>query len=87
MPGKKKKSGIGRVAPQKARILVKVFNKIGYHKTRQKGSHIIMRKENISRPLPIPNHPGEDVHPRMIERLYKQAGITREKYLQILSEL
>jgi len=40
----------------KPKDVIKIFEKFGWRIVRQKGSHIIMTKENHNTTLSIPNH-------------------------------
>jgi len=69
-----------RLLPVSAKDMVKVFSKIGYHIERQKGSHIVMsRDEDI---LVIPNH--NPVSKGTERELIKDAGLTVEEFNDLL---
>ena len=84
---KRKPSGGSKITPQKARVLIRIFELSGYEITRQKGSHVIMRSVNKSKSLAIPNHPGQDVQPAIIIKLIREAGLTRDNYLNALKDI
>lgn len=60
--------------------LVKILSKIGYIFDRQKGSHMIMIK-NDKRSIPVPNH--KPVSYRTVEMIIKQAEITKEDFIKL----
>jgi predicted RNA binding protein YcfA (HicA-like mRNA interferase family) len=82
-----KYAGFEKITPQKARVLVSVFEKVGYHRVRQKGSHIIMRRDDDNVPIAIPDHPSQEIQSFLIIRLLKEAGISREEYFRLLKEV
>ena len=53
---------------------VKIFEKLGFVITRQKGSHIMMRKDNVG--CVIPNH--KQIKVGTLSGILKQAGIPNE---------
>lgn len=62
--------------------VVKIFEKLGWEVARQKGSHIIMIKENEMVTLSIPNH--KEIAKGTLRSLIRSAGLTIsefEKYL------
>lgn len=45
-----------RLTPQHYETLVKIFKKAGFVQNREKGSHIIMNREDVGRPIIIPKY-------------------------------
>ena len=66
------------------KTLVKIFESIGFVRERQKGSHIIMHKPGVRRPLVIPDH--KELSINSLYSNLKTAGLTREQYLLLLEE-
>ena len=63
--------------------LVKVFEKLGYEKDHQTGSHIILRhKDQPHRRLTIPNHP--ELAKGTLRAIIRQSGLTREEFLNLV---
>ncbi len=60
------------------KALVRFFLKQGFIKKRQKGSHIILKKTGITRPLVIPDYK-ELSHDIILNNL-KTAGISKAKF-------
>jgi predicted RNA binding protein YcfA (HicA-like mRNA interferase family) len=52
---------------------IKLLKKNGWALDRIKGSHHIMRKNNVS--LSVPVHANEDLKPGILNSLKKQAGL------------
>ena len=72
---------MNRVTPTDWRTLVKVFEAVGFHTDRISGSHVIMTKPGVARPVVVPKYPevGRDI---ILSNL-RTAGISRERYLQL----
>ncbi len=73
-----------RLAPQHYRILVKIFERAGFPVKRTHGSHIIMNKPGVDRPLVIPKY--ERVNVDIIEANLRTAKMSREEYFDLLRE-
>ena len=69
-----------RLLPVSGKKMVKVFRKIGFLVDRQRGSHIIMSKEDVI--LVIPDH--ETVAKGTERELIKDAGLTVEEFNELL---
>ena len=64
--------------PLKPAELIKALEKAGFYIVRQSGSHVIMYKEGLLRPVPIPKHPKE-LKKGLQGKILKEAGITPEE--------
>jgi predicted RNA binding protein YcfA (HicA-like mRNA interferase family) len=53
---------------------------------RQKGDHLILTKPGVNRPVVIKTSPGEVPVTHIMTNL-KTAGINRERYFELLSQL
>ena len=64
--------------------LVKVLSKIGFVSVRQKGSHIIMKKETseIKIGLVVPNH--NEIDKGTLLEIIRQAKLTRKEFIELL---
>lgn len=62
--------------------LVRVFEKDGFTFVRQRGDHLIYTKPGVTRPLVIPAYHAVPVF--IIKNLLRTAGMTRERYLELL---
>ena len=71
-----------RLTPLPWDTLVCVFEKIGYRRAGQKGSHLKMEKPGVARPLIIPKY--EHVGLDIILTLIRTSGITREAFFALL---
>jgi len=63
------------------RKVVKVFESFGWEVVRQRGSHIILVKENHNATLSVPDH--EEVAKGTLRSLIRAAGITVEEFNQV----
>lgn len=72
-----------RIPSLTPRDVVRILKKIGYSEYRQKGSHLIMIKENsIIQPV-IPMHTG-DIKRGTLRAIIRQVGLTPDGFLQLL---
>lgn len=73
------------IRPVHYESLIRVFEQDGFRYDRQKGDHLIYVKTGIRRPLVIPMYPSVPVF--IIKNLLRTAGISRERYFELLKEL
>lgn len=71
-----------KLSPTRWQVLRKVFEKDGFKEARTKGSHLVMEKEGVHRPLVIPMYP--DVEAPIISGLLRTAGMSRKRYFELL---
>ena len=74
-----------RLAPQPWKNLKRVFELAGFREERTSGDHICMVKDGVARPIVIPKYAavGRDI----ILANLRTAGLSRERYLELLSKL
>lgn len=75
-----------KITPINYKILLKVFKYESFKIVRQRGDHIMMTKEGVKRPLVIKSSPRE-VPITHIKTNLHTAGISRERYFEILEEI
>jgi predicted RNA binding protein YcfA (HicA-like mRNA interferase family) len=63
--------------------VVKALERAGFVVKRQTGSHVIMYKAGLRRPISIPQHPG-DLPKGTVRAIVRQAGLTLEEFLQLI---
>jgi len=63
----------------KHREVIRTFERLGWQVARQRGSHVIMTKENNIATLSIPNH--REVARGTLRSLIAKAGLTIEQFL------
>jgi predicted RNA binding protein YcfA (HicA-like mRNA interferase family) len=63
--------------------VVKALERAGFAVKRQTGSHVIMYKAGLRRPISIPQHP-RDLPKGTVRAIVRQAGLTLEEFLQLI---
>lgn len=72
-----------RLPALKANQVIRALKRAGFYERRQTGSLVILRKEGLSRPVPVPIHSG--TLPReLLAEIIKEAGLTQEEFLDLL---
>jgi predicted RNA binding protein YcfA (HicA-like mRNA interferase family) len=62
--------------------VVRILEKIGFAKIRQKGSHLIMRHSD-GRMIVVPVHVGEDIGPGLLMQIIKESGLSKEEFIDL----
>jgi len=65
------------------RDVVKVLVKAGFRVARQKGSHIILVKDDHI--VPVPKH--REIKRGLLLEIMAETGLTREEFLEILKKI
>lgn len=63
--------------------IIKALEKAGFKIVRQSGSHAILWKEDLPRPIPIPIH-SKELKRDLQNRIIKEAGFTVEQFASLL---
>jgi len=63
--------------------VVKALERAGFVVKRQTGSHVIMYKAELRRPISIPQHP-RDLPKGTVRAIIRQAGLTLEEFPQLI---
>jgi predicted RNA binding protein YcfA (HicA-like mRNA interferase family) len=74
-----------KIPPISANRLIKNLEQEGLKVTRQKGSHVILINQEKNR-IVVPMHPGKDIKPALLRAILREAGVNREKFLELLKE-
>ncbi len=72
------------IKPVSYQLLVRVFEQDGFTFDRQRGDHLIYTKPDIKRPIVIPMY--SDVPVFIIKNLLRTAGMSRERYFDLLKK-
>jgi len=72
-----------RLPGVKARQLMRVLERDGWQLARTRGSHFSFRHPEKRGTVVVPSHPGEVKRP-LVAGILKDAGISREEFLQLL---
>ena len=68
-----------------AKDLIKIVTKLGFQFDRQRGSHMIYKHED-GRMIVIPNHPGEEIGPGLLNKMMKEElKLTREEFMELIN--
>jgi predicted RNA binding protein YcfA (HicA-like mRNA interferase family) len=73
------------IRPAHYSLLVKVFERDGFSFDRQRGDHLIFTKPGVTRPLVIPAY--HEVPVFVIKNLLRTAGMSRERYFELIANL
>ena len=73
---------MSRLAPADWRTLVRVFEADGFTQDRTTGSHVVLTKPGIARPVIIPKY--SEVGLDIIRNNMRTTGMSRERYLELL---
>jgi predicted RNA binding protein YcfA (HicA-like mRNA interferase family) len=65
------------------REVVKVLAKAGFQVARQKGSHLILIKDEYV--VPVPKH--KEIKKGLLMEIIAEAGLTREEFLKLLKDI
>jgi predicted RNA binding protein YcfA (HicA-like mRNA interferase family) len=63
--------------------VIRALGKAGIKPVRQTGSHVILWKEGLERPFPIPLH-NRTLKNSLRDEIIKQAGLTPEEFRKLL---
>jgi len=72
-----------KITPIHYQKLIRIFELDGFEVKRQKGDHILMTKQGVSRPLVIKSSP-KKVPVTHIRTNMTTAGISRQRYFDLL---
>ena len=73
-----------RITPVHYKVLKKIFEMDGFVFKRQKGDHLVFEKEGVLRPVIIPAY--SEIDQDIIKSNMKTAGMTRERYFELLAK-
>lgn len=63
--------------------MIKALEKAGLSIVRQTGSHVIMHKQGLQRPVPVPKH-ARELKRKLQNKIIKEAGLTPEGFTKLL---
>ncbi|MCD6246864.1 MAG: type II toxin-antitoxin system HicA family toxin [Candidatus Diapherotrites archaeon] len=63
--------------------LIKILEKVGFQRVRQKGSHVILINSFGVR-IVVPIHPNRKLKQGLVRVIIKEAGLTRKEFLKLL---
>jgi predicted RNA binding protein YcfA (HicA-like mRNA interferase family) len=65
----------------KSSEMIRLLERLGFVRVRQRGSHLRMRRGNL--PVTVPIHPG-DLPPTVVRSILRQAQLSEEEFLNLL---
>ena len=71
----------GRLPSLKPKIVIRALERNGFYVHHVTGSHYILKKDILR--VTVPYH-GKDLKPRTLASIIEQAGLTVEKFLDLL---
>jgi len=71
-----------KLVPTDWKTLVRIFEADGFKVRNQKGSHLVMEKFGVARPVVIPKY--DEIGLDIIKSNMKTAGMSRERYFELL---
>jgi predicted RNA binding protein YcfA (HicA-like mRNA interferase family) len=71
--------------PVPYKLLVTLFERDGFVFDRQRGDHLIYVKSGVARPLVIPAY--SEIPVFIIKNLLRTAGMSRDRYFELLDSL
>jgi predicted RNA binding protein YcfA (HicA-like mRNA interferase family) len=71
--------------PLPADEVIRVLMKVGFRPVRQRGSHVILKRDD-GRVTVVPIHRGEEIGRGLLSKIIKDAGLTKEEFLKLLQE-
>ena len=75
---------MSKLSPVAWRVLTRVFELEGFKCVREEGDHLIYTKRSVPRPVVIPKYSTVPVF--IIKNNLRTAGISRERYLELLKK-
>lgn len=73
---------MGKLANISGNKAVKAFEKAGWVKRGQVGSHVVLVKQGVSVNLSVPQH--KELAPGTLNKLIKYSGMTTEEFLKLI---
>ena len=64
-------------------VVIKALEKAGFQMKRQTGSHVILYKADIKRPLSVPHH-SKDLPKGTLRAIIRQANLSVDEFLGLL---
>ncbi len=72
-----------RLPALKPNEVIRALKRAGFYERRQTASHVILRKDGLPRPVPVPIH-SKDIPRPLLAEIIKEAGLTQKEFLDLL---
>ena len=66
-----------------ARELLAILSQLGFEKSRQKGSHLTLKRSADNRRVTVPIHAGRTLKKGLLKGILKDIGLTVEEFLRL----
>ena len=73
-----------RMHPLPAEKVIMALEKAGFKRIRQKGSHVILKRDGRTTVVPV--HKGEDIRPALLLKIISDAELTRDEFLKLIGK-
>ncbi|AKB74605.1 hypothetical protein MSLAZ_1344 [Methanosarcina lacustris Z-7289] len=77
---------MGKITPLPGKKVIKALESIGFEQVRQKGSHLFLQHPD-GRTTIVPVHPTDQIGKGMINKIIKDAKITRDEWIKLIKSL
>ncbi|WP_367279203.1 type II toxin-antitoxin system HicA family toxin [Methanosarcina sp.] len=77
---------MGKITPLPGKKVIKALESIGFEQVRQKGSHLFLQHPD-GRTTIVPVHPTDQIGKGMINKIIKDAKITRDEWIELIKSL
>jgi len=74
---------VARLAPVSARTMEQVLRRLGFARTRQRGSHVFYRHPD-GRTTTVPHHRGRDLSVPLIRAILADVQLAPDEFLRLL---
>ena len=71
--------------PKSVKAVCKALNELGFEFVRQKGSHLRFAHPD-GRKTTVPSHSGEDIGPKLLNKIARDISIDKEEFNRLLSK-
>ena len=76
---------MGRAPALTSNDVVRVLEKLGFRRIRQRGSHLRLRHPD-NRVVTVPIHAGQDLGRGILSKILRDADLTQQEFLSVLRE-
>ena len=73
-----------RIPPHSGKAMVAALERLGLRVDRQKGSHVVMVRQGLARPVVVPQY--DELPDFIVSRILRTAGVSRKSYLAVLKK-
>lgn len=80
---KELKSPLTKLSPISPEKLIRILERIGFIKIRQRGSHVFLRHPD-GRTTVIPVHKGEKISKGLLTKIIIDIGLTKDEFLELI---